>query len=202
MRFLDLSNKKILVLGAHPDDIELGMGGTLYQIKNYNPQVVIFSSSTNIPGNESIEKELENSLGFLGLTYTCLDYKTMDFVNQVAQIRNNVYKLRDTDIVFSTSRNSQHLDHRILGDAVDDIMLDKTVLYYEDIRSGQNQLVNCWNEITPLELEIKCKMIDQYSSQKKRGYFQNNVIVDRARFRGSQIEKQYAETFEVKRMIL
>lgn len=202
MQFLDLSNKKILVIGAHPDDIELGMGGTLHQIKKYNPKIVIFSNAANIPGNENIEKDLENSLGSLGFEYTCLSYKTMDFVNQIAQIRNDVYKLRDADIVFSTSKNSQHLDHRILGDAVDDIMLDKTILFYEDIRSGQNQLVNCWNEIKPLDLDVKCKMIEQYSSQKKRSYFQNNVIVDRARFRGSQIEKQYAETFEVKRLIL
>ena len=202
MHLLDFSDKKILVIGAHPDDIELGMGGTLYQIRKYKPKIVIFSDSTNIPGNDGISNELEKSLGQYDFDYKCLNYKTMDFVNHVAEIRNDVYKLKNVDIIFSTSRNSQHLDHRILGDAVDDIMLDKTVLYYEDIRSGQNQLVNCWNEITSQELEIKCKMIEQYRSQKNRTYFQDNVLTDRAKFRGSQIEKQYAEAFEVKRLVL
>ena len=201
MRFLDLADKKILVVGAHPDDIELGMGGTLHQIRKYNPQIVIFSDSTNIPGNENIVKDLKNSLSS-NYKYTCLNYNTMDFVNHIDSIRNDIYKLRDADIIFSTSSKSQHLDHRIIGDAIDDIMLEKTVLYYEDIRSGQNQHVNCWNEISRQELEIKVKMIEQYMSQKRRKYFQNNVIEARAKFRGSQIEKIYAEAFELQRLVL
>ncbi|MDE1766233.1 MAG: PIG-L family deacetylase [Thaumarchaeota archaeon] len=202
MKFLDLSNKKILILGPHPDDIELGMGGTLYQIRKYKPKVIVFSDSTNIEGNNDIVNELEKSMAICGIKYQCLDYKTMDFVNHITEIRNYVYKLRETDVIFCTSKNSQHLDHRILGEAVDDIMFGKTILYYEDIRSGQNQHVNCWNEISPTEFKIKCKMIEQYSSQKHRIYFKQYSFSDLVKFRGAQIEKQYAEAFELQRFIL
>ncbi|MDE1764000.1 MAG: PIG-L family deacetylase [Thaumarchaeota archaeon] len=202
MKFLNLSNKKIIVLGPHPDDIELGMGGTLYQMRRYNPKVIIFSNSVDIKGNSGISNELEKSMAICGVKYQCLRYKTMDFVNHIAEIRNDIYKLKDADVVFCTSKNSQHLDHRILGEAVDDIMFGKTILYYEDIRSGQNQHVNCWNELTESEFKIKCRMIEQYSSQNYRIYFKHKSFSDLVRFRGAQIEGRYAEAFELQRLIL
>ncbi|HJU13545.1 MAG TPA: PIG-L family deacetylase [Candidatus Nitrosotalea sp.] len=202
MKFLDLSDKKIVVLGAHPDDIELGMGGTLYQIRKYKPKVIIFSDSTDIKGNSRITGELKKSMAICGIKYQVLRYRTMDFVNHIAEIRNDIYKLRDADVVFCTSKNSQHLDHRILGEAVDDIMFGKTILYYEDIRSGQNQHVNCWNELTEAEFNIKCKMIEQYTSQRHRIYFRHKSFSDLVKFRGAQIEGRHAEAFELQRLIL
>ena len=61
--------KRILIVGAHPDDIEFGLGATLNQIKDEEIKIVVFSTTTNLNG-EKIIKELNNSMRIHDLYYT------------------------------------------------------------------------------------------------------------------------------------
>ena len=53
------------------------------------------------------------------------------------------------DIIFGPSSLSQHQDHRLIGQAIDDIMLEKTIFFYEDIRSGQNEKIRIFHIFEP-----------------------------------------------------
>ena len=81
-------------------------------------------------------------------------------------------------------------------------MLEKTILYYEEIRGGINQHINCWNEISAMDLSAKYRLMDFYETQKKRHYTTDDAIGTMARFRGGQIKTNYAEAFELRRLIL
>src|SRR5712692_5561433 len=130
--------KRIVIMGAHPDDIELGCGGTLHQLKELNPVIVIFTDTVETNGNNIIE-ELQKSMSSYNLKYELYDFPNMGLVNNIPEVRTKVFNLKSKgDIFFGPSTNSQHLDHRVLGRAIDDIMLEMTVYFYEDIRSGQN----------------------------------------------------------------
>jgi len=81
-------------------------------------------------------------------------------------------------------------------------MLENTVIYYEDIRSGTHENINFWNPLTDEDMEAKYRMIAQYNTQlAKRHYFNNESIRTMAKFRGGQVNKPYAEAFEILRMI-
>ena len=81
-------------------------------------------------------------------------------------------------------------------------MLEKTIFFYEDIRSGQNEKINFWNNVSEEDMESKYRMIEKYNTQlEKRHYMTKESFFTMARFRGGQINKQFAEGFEVKRLV-
>lgn len=202
MTLLDfLKDKKICIIGAHPDDIELGCGGTLNQIKELNPFVAFLSSSDNIPGNTGIVEECNNSMKMYGIKPTIYSISTRKFANSRTYVRDEVYKLKDFDVFFTHSTESQHEDHRILGRAVDDIMKDKTIFCWEEIHSGKNIPVNFWNRCTGQDMIVKSQALDCYKSQKRRPYFEDDAIITLARYRGNQILATYAEAFNVVRLV-
>jgi len=193
--------KKIVIFGAHPDDIELGMGGTLNQIKDEDVQVVVFADTVEYNGLE-ITLEFKKSMESLGIKHYLHSYDVDDLAKDLRSIRKVIYRHKDVDIYFAPSINSTHQDHRTIGQAVSDIMLDKTIFYYEEIRGGLNQRINCWNEISAMDLSAKYRLMDFYETQKKRHYTTDDAIGTMARFRGGQIKTNYAEGFEVKRLVL
>lgn len=196
-------DKKILIIAAHTDDIEMGMGATLSQIKKYNPLILVFSDKSRQYPEWNLREEMKNSMAVLGLKYKQYDYTIDDFDNNRKQIRNEIYSYKGYDVVFSNSPLSQHRDHKVIGESVDDVFLETTVLYWEDIRSGQHEKMNFWNPINSSELATKYRMMDCYGSQKTlRHYFNEDAISTMARFRGGQIKHNYAEAFEVGRIIL
>ena len=195
-------NKKIVIFGAHPDDIECGMGGTLNQIAKYKPAVVVFTDTVQYNGEE-IKKEFQNSMNTQKLSNQLYSFEVDNMEKDKVEIRKKIYEYREYDIIFAPSKYSQHQDHRMIGQAVDDIMLEKTIFYYEDIRSGQHETVNFWNSLSEEDMEAKYKMIEQYGTQlAKRHYFNNMSIKTMAKFRGGQVNKEYAEGFEVLRLVL
>ena len=196
-----LDAKNIVIFGAHPDDIEMGMGGTLNQLKKYKPRVIVFSDTVQYNG-EQIQYEFYKSMESIGINATLFSYEVDYLLDDIVEIRKEIYKYKDADMFFSTSVNSTHQDHRLIGQAVNDIMLEKTVLFYEDIRSGQQQNLNCYNPISKEDLGAKYNMLSNYHTQKKKHYFTQDAVATMAKFRGGQIKVDYAEAFEVKRLVM
>ena len=194
-------DKKILLLGAHPDDIELGCGGTINQLVKNNVKVIVFADTVQNNGDE-ILTEFKNSMRTQKLNFSIFKYEVDNLEKDKQEIRKIIYKNNDYDIIFSPSKHSQHQDHRLIGEAVDDIMLEKTVFYYEDIRSGTHEHVNFWNSLSEDDMEAKYRMIAQYNTQLgKRHYFNNESITTMAKFRGGQVNTKFAEGFEVLRLV-
>jgi LmbE family N-acetylglucosaminyl deacetylase len=200
--------KKILIVGAHPDDIEFGMGGTLNQLDKKNIYCVVFSDTVNLNG-ETILGELENSLSKIyKVSHMKLirSIENMNFVNQEREIKQKLYDIKQEfkpDVIFSTSRKSFNPDHQVLGVSCLNVFQEQTVLFYEVVRGDYEFQPNLYNEISEEDAEIKQDAIRQYVSQtKKRDYAKSSIILSQLIFRGSQVSKRYAEAFEVGRIVL
>ncbi len=190
------------MFGAHPDDLECGMGATINQLRKYHPKTVVFANTVQYNGDE-IKEEFRNSMGTQKLSNILHSFEVDNLEKDKVEIRKIIYQYKDYDIIFAPSPLSQHQDHRLIGQAVDDIMLEKTIFYYEDIRSGQHETINFWNSVSEEDMEAKYRMIAQYGTQlAKRHYFSNESMRVMAKFRGGQVHKDYAEGFEVKRLVL
>ena len=75
----------------------------------------------------------------MGIDAVLHSYEADNLNKDLVEIRKMIYLYKEADLFFSTSMNSTHQDHRLIGHAVNDIMLEKTVLFFEEIRGGQNQ---------------------------------------------------------------
>lgn len=203
MTLLDfLKDKKICFLGAHPDDIELGAGGTLNQLRELKPHIEILSTSHDIPGNETIRADLELSMRTYGLSYVVGGVPTRKFQRHFLEIRDNIFSLSKLfDVFFTHSPRSQHTDHRIIGEGVDDICKNHSIFCWEEINTGRYILPNMWNRLAGEDIMVKERALDCYQSQKRRPYFEEDAVLNLARMRGLQIQATYAEAFEVLRLV-
>jgi N-acetylglucosamine malate deacetylase 1 len=198
-------NKKILIVGAHPDDFEFGLGGLLSQLDNKNNLGIIFCTTENFNGVQIIE-ELKNSMSVFNLPFRLRrDIINMNFINQKKEINQILFDVKTElkpDIIFCTSRNSHNPDHKVLADSVLAVFQEQTILFYETVRGDYDHKPNFYVKIDKYNLETKQKAISQYVSPKAlRKYMDISLVEAQARFRGSQIGEEYAEAFEVGRIV-
>lgn len=201
------TNNTILVLGAHPDDIEFAMGATLSKLKR-NPKnyvyIVVFSSAMQIPENKHILNELRDSMKLYNIDYEILDFRTRMFIQDSPEIQDKIYNLKQCfhpSVVYSPSPNALHPDHAVIGKCVVSVFQETSILVYEDIRGNHHQLINYWHEVSSSDVKRKISSLKRYRSQFNRKYFNFDQIYHLISARGLQIGKKFAEGFENLRVI-
>ena len=198
--------KRILLLACHPDDLELGCGGTLWKLRKEILQINIMTDALNYPGNETILSDLKNSMTFYGIeNYHVEDFTNMALDLEGTSLRQLLYNIKESfkpDVVFSTSPKAFNQDHRELGLAVLAVFQEQTVLFYEDLRGSQLHIPQVYVKLSSDEFMAKLKALTFYESQKTKYYFMPDAISSLAQFRGSQIFMPYAESFELGRVII
>lgn len=183
---------------------EFAMGGTLKKLtedKNNQIWVAVMSDSSTVDGNDGILKELHDSMDFYGLPYSVYTFITMYFTRDYQQIRDRIFSLKSTfkpDIVYSTSNTATHPDHRVVGEAVHSIFLEKqTVIFYNDVRGNYNQNINHWEILTKEQIDFKINALLKYESQHRRAYLDSVGLKSISKSRGMQIGADYCEGFEI-----
>jgi len=204
-------NKKsanVLVLGAHPDDFELGCAGTIIKYRaNFSLHIAIFSDRMDT-GEARNMKELNKSLSVLDIPRSrvdIFDIPTRIFYEYRAKIRHILLSLQEKhniDIVFCPSLHDLHQDHVALAEETLRIFREKSVLSYEILRSSSGfnpQLSVELNEkIVNLKLKACSSYLSQLSSTRSGGYyFKHDVLKGHMFTRGGQYGFKFAEAFEV-----
>ncbi|MGA9841292.1 MAG: PIG-L family deacetylase [Nitrososphaeraceae archaeon] len=205
--------ESILIFGAHPDDIEIGMGGTvakLSQNDNYNVHLVIATlpNFVKFDTKEGRQSEATNSAKLMG----CGNPELLDlspdevvFNRKFVGIIDKIVREHQPDAVFTQWIGDSHQDHQALTRAVIAACRDLNNLFmYETTIPGgitesafRPQLyVDIANTI-----EIKKNALNCFDSQKIRcGQYWIDAIIGRCRYRGYQMNTEYAEAFEVVRV--
>ncbi len=126
---------RILCLGAHSDDIEIGCGGTLLHLiesRSVAVDWVVFS------GNAVRAKEARASArGLLRGARSRIEMKRFRdgfFPTQTARIKAEFERLKrrpSPDLVFCPWRGDAHQDHRLLGELAWNTFRDHVILEYE-----------------------------------------------------------------------
>lgn len=197
-------NKKILIVGAHPDDIEFGLGGTLNKIKDEDIKIVIFSDSSNING-ESILDEVKNSLDVYQQGFALYkDIITMSFFKSEDVIKQRLYEIKTSfnpDIIFCTSPRGVNSDHVVLAKCVQNVFQEQTILSYELMRGDYDFVPNFYVKLDQSDVDKKLQSLSCYKTQQKRIYSASKLLNSHLMFRGGQIGSEYAEAFEVNRLV-
>jgi LmbE family N-acetylglucosaminyl deacetylase len=111
----------VLAIGAHPDDVELGIGGTLAAHRSAGDQVVVLTLSRGARGGEVGDRQ-EESLAAAELIGARLfledleDTRISEADPTVSIIERVVAQVKPT-IVYTHSRNDRHQDHRAVHQA-------------------------------------------------------------------------------------
>ena len=206
--------KNVLVLAPHTDDGELGVGGTIAKLKESNVNVTYVAFSTaqqSVPqGFKSniLKEEVKKAVGSLGINLKDLilyDYE----VRKLSYYRQNILedlitlkKNRNYDLVFVPSTNDIHQDHSTIALEGIRAFKEKTILGYELIWNNINFNTSCFIQLEKKHIQRKIKALSKYKSQSHRPYMNQDFIRSHAITRGVQIGCEFAESFEVIRMVL
>ena len=196
---------KILLLGAHPDDIESTASSFLIKRKNIEPYVLVFSDCEEQPGNKGITEEFEESMSILKVkNYKLLDIPNTKFPAYCEEIRSILENYKEKlkpDIVVTHEINNLHQDHKTLAEESIRVFRTHSIIMYEGLKSTPFFSPNLFIILTEEELEKKMEALKCYKTQYRRYYYDFEFIRALAMVRGKQIGAKYAEGFRIYQFI-
>tara|TARA_B110000046_G_C13026063_1_gene414197 strand:- start:2401 stop:3036 length:636 start_codon:yes stop_codon:yes gene_type:complete len=211
---MNIFNKKILVLAPHTDDAEFGCGATIVKLKEQGNEIFCAAFSackqsvlSEFPDDILITevKEASKILGISQENLVLFDYDVRTFSYNRQKILDDIIKLKKNlkpDIIFIPSLNDLHQDHSTIANEAFRAFKFSTVLCYELPWNNIVFSTTFFVELNQKHLDLKIAAISKYKSQQHRPYSKRKFIEALAEVRGTQINKQYAECFEVLRIIL
>lgn len=209
-----MDQKVILVLAPHTDDGELACGATISKMIRLGCHVhyVAFSScKDSLPeGSEQdcLIKEMFEATAVLGIpqeNVACLDFTVRHFEDHRQEILDSMIQLNDKlhpDVIFSPSVHDVHQDHVTIAEECLRAFKKKTILQYEvpwNNYTFDNQLFSC---VEKVDVEKKIEAVKRYSSQQDRNYVSRDFLEGLLVTHGVQIGFEFAEVFEIPRMII
>lgn len=214
---------EILAIGAHPDDIELGLGGCLakHAEKKDGISVLILSrgekgvsddkleykEKSDILKGEMRENETKNALKLLGIKEENIKILGLPDSGIIIdeKIVEEVYKHTtkvNPDIIYTHHFEDEHLDHvstsLITLHAGRKI---KNILFYESPSTRTSFSPNYFVDIAAY-IQKKVEALKIHETQAGKEYMEKEVIISKARFRGFQTKVKYAEAFVIHRMVI
>lgn len=202
---------KILAIGAHPDDIEVGCSGTLIKYAKAGHEIhLLVMTEGHMGGERAIRKKEQmksakilnpRELIWGGLEDTQLPLH----VNKMVQDIEVVLKKIVPDFIFVQYEDDTHQDHRALAKAtISATRYVRNVLFFEG-PTTQNFSPTVFVDIKET-IDKKFAMLLAHHSQMQKTNIEGLSITDIVRstavFRGIQGRVQFAEAFVPLRLFI
>jgi LmbE family N-acetylglucosaminyl deacetylase len=199
----------LLVIGAHPDDVEIGAGGTLLTLAARHPGLrVRYVLLTGAADRREEARAAASAFlpgADLGIELHDLPDGRLPAVwDQVKDVLQAVARSWAPDLVIAPSAADAHQDHRVIGEMVPTLFRDHLYLAYElpkwDGDLGRPTVYVALDQETAqrkLQLLHKC-----YPSQRGRDWWDDEVFLGLARLRGMECRAPYAEAFTCTKSLL
>lgn len=203
MRPLELAGiGELVVLGAHPDDIEIGAGGLLLALAAARPGLrvhyVLLSGS---PARRAEARAAAAAfLPDARITFAMHDLpdgRLPDRWGQAKEIVEAAARQGSADLVLAPSRQDAHQDHRTLAELVPTAFRDALVLHYEIPKwDGDLGRPGVYLPLAEPTARRKVELLHAcFPSQKDRDWWDDEVFLGLARLRGMECRARYAEAF-------
>jgi len=199
---------RVLAIGAHPDDIEIAVGGTLAKMRDAGYQIAALVLTQGEKGGDADNRQNEARSGaeFLGLdnieVLDCTDTRLMTDAVDVTNAIEAMIEKCDPNIIFTHSNHDIHQDHQLVFESTLRAARNTrtTILCYESPSVTQDFRPTYFVDVGKY-VDIKIQAIREHRDQRKKTYMKPELIRSKLSFRGGQAKVDYAEGFEVVRMI-
>ena len=202
---------RLLCLGAHGDDIELGCGGSILRFIAAQPDLsarwVVFS------GDDQRRREAAHSArhflaGLADSGVTVLGFRDGFFPSQHAEIKEAFERLKreyEPSLILTHYRDDLHQDHRIVSELTYNTFRDHLVWEYEVIKyEGDLGNPNLFLPLTADQAQRKVSaLLEHFPSQRSRRWFsaENFLAMMRLRGVGCHAAEGFAEAFYCRKAV-
>lgn len=198
----------LLVIGAHPDDIEIGAGGTLLTLAETVP--VLKAHYLVLTGTADRQLEARQAArAFLPGVDLSIDLHDLpdghvpSAWSQVKDILDATAESFQPDVIIAPSRTDAHQDHRTIGEIVPRVFRDALYLAYEIPKwDGDMPRPSVYFPLSMERTYRKVELLNKcFPSQQYRDWWDDEVFLGLARLRGMECKATYAEAFSCTKMV-
>lgn len=205
---MNFFGKRVLFLGAHPDDIELGCGALLHHIANQTEVLcVTLSDNQKNPDLKNVVGEHFQSMQILGVTKEKIQigpFATRVFPDARQEILEYFLKLRKDfkpDLIFVHSKQDIHQDHNVMTDEALRAYRGITVLGFDVVRSSYGFFPHFIVGVTEEDVNKKIEALSQYATYREKYYFNSELTRSIMVRHGALAELPFAEGFDILRIV-
>ena len=205
---MNFFGKRVLFLGAHPDDIEIGCGALIHNIINKTEILgVTLSDNQKNPDLKKVKNEHLESMKVLGVAEEKVvfgPFETRVFPDSRQDILEYFLKLRKEfkpDLIFTHSKQDVHQDHNTMTDEALRAFRGITVLGFDVVRSSYGFFPNFLVEVTEENVNKKIEAPSQYATYQDRYYFNAELTRSIMVRHGALAERPFAEGFDILRIV-
>lgn len=205
---MNFSGKRVLFLGAHPDDIELGCGAFLHHIvRQTDVLCVTLSDNQKNPDLQQVKSEHYESMAVLGVPTASIllgPFTTRVFPDARQEILEYFLKLRKEfkpDLIFTHTKQDVHQDHNTMTDEALRAFRGITVLGFDVVRSSYGFFPHFLVEVTEEDVNKKIEALSKYETYRDRYYFNSELTRSIMVRHGALAERPFAEGFDILRIV-
>lgn len=201
--------RRVVAIGAHPDDVEIGAGGTLLRLAAQPDLQVRVVVLTSTPRREAetracLAAMLDPVVPRVDV-HQLPDTRLPSHLDEVKDVLADV-AAEPADLVLAPQPADAHQDHRLLGSVVPQAFRDHLVLHYEIPKWDGDLGSVAANTYVPMDASLmqrKWELLDEHhASQRVHDWWDREVFAGLARLRGMECRAPYAEAFRAERMVL
>jgi LmbE family N-acetylglucosaminyl deacetylase len=201
---------RLLVIGAHADDAEIGAGGTVLRLLAERPGVtvrwVVATGAGTPRENEARASACAFLAGAAGAEVSVWDFRDgyLPFHADVKDRFEEDLKSFDPDLVLTHAREDRHQDHRLLSDLTWNTFRGRAVIAEYEVPKWDGDLgaTNAYVRLDPESFQRKTELpLEHFGRQSSKPWFTADSFRAIARLRGIEAGAEYAEGFVCRKMI-
>jgi LmbE family N-acetylglucosaminyl deacetylase len=204
--------RRVLAIGCHADDIEIGCGGTLLQLLRANPELEVDWVVLAAQGEREAEARASAAAFLAGAASAAVEVHGFrdGFLPYVgAEVKDIFEQLKSRpspQLVFTHAGYDFHQDHRLVSELTWNTFRDHAILEYE-IPKYDGDLGRP-NVFVPLDDEIvekKLALLERhFASQSGKHWFDRETFLGLMRLRGMEAAARgrYAEAFIGRKIVI
>jgi LmbE family N-acetylglucosaminyl deacetylase len=200
----------VLCLGAHSDDIEIGVGGTILSWIAIGAKLDVVWCVASARGEREREAR-ESAAAFLeGAQSSELhlaDFRDGYLPAERAAVKDWVESLKPgfaPDVVLTHTAGDAHQDHRLVCELAWNTFRDHVILEFEVPKwDGDMGRPNVYVPLTESVLARKVELLEtHFGTQRSKAWFDEETFRGLARLRGVECCTRYAEAFYARKLQL
>jgi LmbE family N-acetylglucosaminyl deacetylase len=206
------SRLRVLALGAHADDIEIGCGGTILRLAQTYPELeacwVVLSGTPDRVGEARASAE-EFLDGVTNPEILVKDFRDGYFPYEGTAVKDFFEELKKAlapDVILTHQRYDLHQDHRVVCELTwntfrDHLILEYEIPKYDGDMGAPNFFVHLDREICDRKVE---KIMAHFATQLDRRWFTDDLFRSMLRLRGmeSNAPNGTAEAFYCRKLVV
>lgn len=203
---------RVLCLGAHSDDLEIGCGGTILELAGRYPSARL--DWVVMSGADEREVEARRSAasllrGFARSEVTVARFRDGFLPYEYAAAKEFFEQLKgriQPDLIFTHSLHDRHQDHRLVAELTWNTWRDAAILEYEIPKyEGDLQTPNVYMPLARRTAQRKIRhLMKHFASQRSRRWFTEDTFAGHLRLRGIECNAPsgLAESFHGRKVCL